>query len=507
MRKKDVLSALTFGSRIAEEEGEALTRYFVETDYWDRLFAGEIDIVYGLKGSGKSALYALLLARKDELLARGIAAIPGENPRGSAAFRGVLVDPPATESEFINFWKLYVCCLISELLSAVKIESAAAKELRETLMAEQLLRGDSILEGLLLRVKNYVRKIATGAQAIEGGIELNEATGMLKGIKAKITFEEPSAEDIRSGIRSVDQLILLANAALEQGERHAWILLDRLDVVFADNDELEARCLRALFRVYQDLQARDRIRLKIFLRSDIWRRITSGGFRESSHITRAMTITWEASTLLNLVVRRAIQNEVVQKYYAVEPGDVLSSTTAQKAFFDRMFPDQVEVGSRKSTTFDWILVRCSDGTRSTAPREVIHLLNALRSSQARKLDIGEAEPEGEQMFSRMVFKDALAEVSVTRLEQTLFQEYPALKPFIEKLRGEKTSHAIETLAEIWRVTTEDATAAVQKLIDVGFFEQRGSREKPEFWVPFLYRDALGLVQGRASGGRGRRRRR
>jgi ABC-type lipoprotein export system ATPase subunit len=34
-------------------------QYFVETDQWKRLLRGEVDIVYGPKGSGKSALLAV----------------------------------------------------------------------------------------------------------------------------------------------------------------------------------------------------------------------------------------------------------------------------------------------------------------------------------------------------------------------------------------------------------------------------------------------------------------
>ncbi len=76
------------------------------------------------------------------------------------------------------------------------------------------------------------------------------------------------------------------------------LALDRLDVAFADEGELEANALRALFLVYLDLLAYDRITLKIFLRSDIWRRIMQSGFREASHITRNLTIQWNRQALL-----------------------------------------------------------------------------------------------------------------------------------------------------------------------------------------------------------------
>src|SRR5690349_19141786 len=107
MDKRQVLSELRFGQRVAEDEGEALTHYFVETDYWKRLIAGELDVIYGQKGSGKSALYSLLIAREGELFDRNILLAPAENPRGATAFRDLATDPPASETEFVALWKLY----------------------------------------------------------------------------------------------------------------------------------------------------------------------------------------------------------------------------------------------------------------------------------------------------------------------------------------------------------------------------------------------------------------
>jgi hypothetical protein len=47
------------------------------------------------------------------------------------------------------------------------------------------------------------------------------------------------------------------------------------------------------------------------------------------------------------------------------------------------------------------------------------------------------------------------------------------------------------------VTNEAAVTQATQLVAVGFFEQRGTRAAPEYWVPFLYRDALDMVQGAA----------
>ena len=86
--RASILTKAVFGSRIAEEEIDRLQLYFVETEQWRKVLAGDVDIVFGAKGSGKSALYSLLVARKDELrLGRRTIFLAGENPRGTPAFR------------------------------------------------------------------------------------------------------------------------------------------------------------------------------------------------------------------------------------------------------------------------------------------------------------------------------------------------------------------------------------------------------------------------------------
>lgn len=496
MTKLEVLKELTFGARVAEEETDALTTYFVETDLWQKLYSGEVDIVYGPKGCGKSALYALLLARDTQLFDRDILLAPAENPRGAPAFKGLVADPPATEPEFIGLWKLYVACLLTDVFTEYGVKNGPASIVRKALEQERLIQRPKNLAGLLRGVADYVRQ-AIRRSSIEGGVEVDPNTGLLKGFTGKITFQEPSAIGRDQGYISVDDLLAQAEQALAAENQTVWVLLDRLDVAFAEAAPLEQNALRALFRVYLDLLSHAHIRLKIFLRTDIWGRITKTGFREASHITRHMTISWDRRTLLNLVVRRALRNRVLAEFYGVDVATVLATTSSQETFFNRMFPKQVEVGSRKPDTFGWMLGRTKDGTGHTAPRELIHLFNSLRDVQVKRLEVGDAEPDGEELFVRAAFKEALGEVSRTRLEQTLLAEYPGLKARMDGLRKEKTLHTAKSLAAIWRASPDEAAAGAAELVEVGVFEQRGTKEEPEYWVPFLYRDGLDLVQGTA----------
>jgi hypothetical protein len=201
--------------------------------------------------------------------------------------------------------------------------------------------------------------------------------------------------------------------------------------------------------------------------------------------------------LLHLVVRRAVHNEAIRNFYNVDPALVLASAGEQQKLFYRMFPAQVDAGARKSNTFDWMLSRTADGSGQTAPRELIHLLMEARDQQLKLLEMGAPEPSGEALFDRGALKSALPEVSKVRFEQTLCAEHPTLKPILMRLEGEKTQQTPSTLAKIWSVSETTALERAEKLVEVGFFEKRGSKEQPIFWVPFLYRDALNLLQGPA----------
>ncbi|MCA1674120.1 MAG: hypothetical protein LC799_18630 [Actinobacteria bacterium] len=76
-------------------------------------------------------------------------------------------------------------------------------------------------------------------------------------------------------------------------------------------------------------------------------------------------------------------------------------------------------------------------------------------------------------------------------------EYPDLKPYLEKLRDEKTNHSIDSLASLWNVGVDEASSLAMRAAEIGFFEVRGEKSNPDYWVPFLYRPALSMVQGTA----------
>jgi hypothetical protein len=202
--------------------------------------------------------------------------------------------------------------------------------------------------------------------------------------------------------------------------------------------------------------------------------------------------------LLRLVVHRLLQNSALRQLYGVDIDEVLSRSGAQQQLFEQVFPPQVDTGPRKSKTFDWCLARTRDGTKTNAPRELIHLLSEAREVQMRKLELGEPPPPDPFLFERTAVKEALPEVSEVRLTKTLYAEYGEYRRYIELLEEQKTNQTTRSLSRIWSVSQDKAQEIASRLVEIGFFEKRGE----SYWVPFLYRPALKLVQGSADAGNG-----
>lgn len=482
---------ITFGDRVAENESQELSVYFIKTEHWEKLRNGKVDIVFGSKGAGKSALYTLLLKQEAELKAEGVTLISAEKATGQPVFSEIKNTPPTTEAEFVTLWKVYICQLIVRQLQESNNCTDEAENVKNKLVEAGLIEEKNTLKRLVNSAMSFARKLMN-PESIEGGLAPD---GTL--ITGKITFRTPTAENNKLGFVSVDELLESLNAYLSEKSLRCWILFDRLDVAFDQDADLEKNALRALFKTYRDIEDLEAISLKIFLRDDIWKRITDEGFRESSHITRTTTISWSPQNLLNLIILRAIKNPEISAKYNVKILEIQKSHSEQRALYYRIFPEQVDIGEKQSDTFDWILNRVRDGLGNAAPREVIHFHNEIIICENNSIAIGSSKVESPNIFSRASIKSATLEVSKVKTEQNLFAENSNLKQYIQKFDGNKAEQNIETLSKLWGRNVDETKNIASELVNVGFFEQRAARDEGVYKIPFIYRPYLRITQGKA----------
>jgi len=262
MERLALLRKLSFGAQVAEEETGDLANYFVETDQWLRIFNGEVDIIRGHKGAGKSAIYSLLTAKSDDLFDTGILLVTGERPRGTPVFKELVAEPPTSEIEFVGLWKLYIATLLAQRMSDFSIKGKHADELYKRLREQGLLQDEIDLARIFRAVRDYAKRWLNPSAA-EFELKLEPNSGFPAGIAGRITPSEPTSELRSKGYASVDELLGLANSALASVGYRVWVLLDRLDVAFAETHDLERNALRALFRVYLDLAQHEQISLSL----------------------------------------------------------------------------------------------------------------------------------------------------------------------------------------------------------------------------------------------------
>jgi len=383
MDKSNVIESLSFGSRIAEDEIMNLSKYFVGSRFWNNLKNGSTDVILGAKGSGKSALYLYLLSNKVQFAQEKIFLNEAENPRGDTIFG--LFSKVTTNKEYespqkealiendiIGFWQLYFLVLIVSGLKERKFDGSNYKNVLEILEECGLLPQTVSLKGIFRHVIFYLKQIVT-LKFFQPEIEIDPNTGSLSGIKGKIVFDEPSPSKSKVGFCTIEDLFEKINLDLQKKEEQIWILLDRLDVAFQDDATLEKRALKALFTVYNSLKSCDSIKLKIFLRDDIWGKITLDGMREASHITRKEVIMWDSDSLFNLLMKRVVGNENILTFLDIKD----NSPDSYKKIFSLIFPDSVN----NKPFFDWVMEQLVDGSEKVAPRELIHLFTESRETQ------------------------------------------------------------------------------------------------------------------------------
>ena len=225
MKRPDLLKQMSFGSQIAEDEVNALAGYFVETNQWQKIANGEIDIIRGEKGAGKSAIYALLTTRVDDFFDRGILLVAAENPRGATVFKDLVADPPTGEQEFIVLWKLYILGIITQQMRDYDFRDLHADKIYRSLEDAGLLEKEFSLTGLLRSVHDYARRLIK-AEAFETELKLDPLTQMPSGIAGRIVLREPSSEQKQNGIVSIDNLYAELDDALKAYKRKVWVLLD-----------------------------------------------------------------------------------------------------------------------------------------------------------------------------------------------------------------------------------------------------------------------------------------
>jgi len=472
---------LDFGSVAAEDE-RYLEEWFIETDEYREVINGKVNFILGLKGSGKSTIFEMLSKYKSE----NLIIIPGNSTKGPLEYESFLpkdenkeniVDKENILEYFRKIWKVYT----SIVLGATLLENFQDSEknddldyIRETLNTIGVVGRSGIREFL-----QQIKEISITIQTFAFKISSNGSS-----IEKKLDYKN---------------LLSAEQQFLEEKKLEAWILFDKLDELFADENDKRKKALEGLLYAYSDLSELENIKLKIFLRTDIFNTLH---FENKDHFY-STKIKWDESNLMTLIAKRiAKNNEIANKVLShdeVSSNDINSEEA--RSLFYAVFEDKVEKGSHKSETFKWIYNRILDGQGIATPRDMIYFCKTARKSQISE---NYSVQQG-RLISGKAVKHAFIEFSQDKLNNYLYQVFPQYIPIIEKFIGSpRPKFTLADLKKRLNIENEnEAISKVKELCDIGFLKKKSNKpieETEEFEVPYMYRPALEIkTAGRRKG--------
>jgi hypothetical protein len=364
----------------------------------------------------------------------------------------------------------------------------AVRELLDQLSSDEralLGSGLSIHERLLRWLKHIQNKVnVKGIDASLKPEKIGEGFIFYPTLHFDLVDNEDNVHSIEPlAFRARDKMIELAKS----GNIRCWILLDRLDEVFLRRSDTEMKGLRGLLRAAYRFSDPS-LRVKVFVRDDIFDTLASGGFTALTHIAdRSSSImSWSDEKLLLLVAKRLSNIPRVASYFQFRPKDVDGNREYQVNIFYTIFPKRIG----RQATLEWLITQLRDGNGQVTPRDVIDTLNVSRTKQLRLFETKKEVPK--HFIEEEALRAALDEISHDKRDKFLFAEFPHLQDDIRLFQGGYSNYdsvALETLLG------SEYRKKVDRLRAIGFL---GFDKKKALWkVPLIWRKGLEITRGKA----------
>ena len=480
-----ILGSLDFGKVDAEAEEELVER-FIRTYGFDQISDKHTLIILGPKGSEKSAIFRLLTEYTEEakdLLEDGfpsnthLVKATGGNDVNSIDNRDLKELRKQDDFSYDEFWRIYIGTKVASKLGEIGYTSGgkfgSGNELSDVLRAF-----NQQSDWRIIPVIKSIWEAIVGDPPSSGSISYGQ-----------FSLEIGNDENM-----NIDRLLEQEQEVLEERGENIWLLFDRIDELHSRQPDKRKALLESLFTVQRTFVDRySNIQLKIFLRSDIWSELQ---FINKSHIADKMIeLQWDDLQLLKLVNKRMLQSDMVLEYVEgstsmdISPGNIDNyDKINQEEIFYSVFEDQVYSGPKEADLFDWMTSRIEDGQGGRYPRELITFCN-----EAVKKEIQSEEHPDNRLIGGLSVRDAFFIVSEQRVN-TYLSEFPDLEEHFSRFDGKKTAeYSSSELHDLFDDLQPEGKKAIDRMVDVGFFEEKRRDEKKMYEIPRLYREGIGLV--------------
>ena len=312
-------------------------------------------------------------------------------------------------------------------------------------------------------------------------------------------------------------LLALDDLDRKMEEQNRWIVVsyDELDVIGGYDWDSMIASIRGLVGFWANYSRRwTRIRPKIFLRTDLFRRHgQSFGADLIKLAANRAEITWSDRNLYAMLVKRiANASERLAEYckqsrlsFSTDPDlgliPILRKDTDAKLLIEKIAGQFMGANLKKGRTFPWLLTHVRDGNRHAIPRALVRLIEEA-AIQERERPLATYN----RLLDPRSIRRALDVVSKEYVLQVNTHELPWLPGVEERVRGHGVPldrRAVENLLEKnwdkpWsqnepsvRPPADNPSQLTDLLLEIGVF---GSRPNKRIDVPDLFLAGLGLTR-------------
>ncbi len=443
-RRWQIIESLNFPPLNAGDPSQNLNELFQRTANFGKFLDETTCLIKGRKGTGKTALYLLLL--KHQSIARqlahgrldGIAFLSGhggfhDSRPSRNEFQIIHQALEQQNGSWEAFWRAYLLLGLYQH-SEIKLEKVMKGEKFENLW--------NILKNLS---KAHWRSEHTQA-LIQVSTDVN------------LRLVIPDALD-------------LINEKQRSQENPLWFLYDDLDEDFPEQDGVRQKALTGLFQMIQACDARrlNSIRFKIFLREDIWNRLN---FDNKSHFNgRDLLLQWTRVDFLRLALRQAMRSpgfkDVVDRASPVESIDQANEEVLAKAL-EPLWGSRRRRGIKAKYVSRWVYDRLTDSSGTTFPRSLSALLQGSKEQELTYKGQTSVQIPTDRLLRSRSMEIGLEKASEERCD-AIKQEYPNLCNFFDALEGMPALSTQDELRGLWEIHIQEAVTLFEKFADFADF--------------------------------------
>ena len=305
----------------------------------------------------------------------------------------------------------------------------------------------------------------------------------------------------------------LLDRKLEAEDRWIIVSYDELDTIGGTDWHAMVLFIHALISFWAENARRwRRIRPKIFLRTDLFRRhAQSFGADLIKLAANRAEITWSDRNLYAMLVKRLANTSEALRKYCVETKitfehdadlgqiPIIKKSTDARPLIERMVGQYMGAGLKKGQTFAWLISHIRDGNGHAMPRALVWLIE-----QAASQELERQQATHNRLLDPRSLRRALDDVSTEHVFQVNTHELPWLPGVKQRLDGAGVPmprrEAEKLLGRRWQGSWNDenpdarppadgVSGLVTQLVEIGVFRVRPDGRID---VPDLFMFGLGL---------------